>query len=382
MSNHAVLSASGSHRWLHCLPSARLELEFENKESNAAAEGTAAHALCEHKLRKALHMRSKRPVSDYNTDEMEEHSDAYVQFIMEQLEAAKQSCKDPLVLIEQRLDFSCYVPQGFGTGDCIIIADKKLHIIDFKYGMGVLVDVVENPQMKLYSLGALEIYDSLYDIEEVSMTIFQPRRENVSTWTISVDELNDWAENELKPKAQKAYDGDGEYLPGEWCTFCRAAVKCRARAEEKLKLAESEFKMPPLLTDYEIEGVLSKLSDLTKWANEIIAYATDATINHGKEWHGFKVVEGRSVRKYKDEDAVAEAAKANGYKDIFRQSLITLTEMQKLMGKTKFQEILGGLIYKPSGKPTLVPTSDKRLAMNVSNVYNEFNEILEEKDYE
>jgi len=359
-----------------------LELEFENKESNAAAEGTAAHALCEHKLRKALHMRSKRPVSDYNTDEMEEHSDAYVQFIMEQLEEAKQSCKDPLVLIEQRLDFSCYVPQGFGTGDCIIIADKKLHIIDFKYGMGVLVDVVENPQMKLYSLGALEIYDSLYDIEEVSMTIFQPRRENVSTWTISVDELNDWAENELKPKAQKAYDGEGEYLPGEWCTFCRAAVKCRARAEEKLKLAESEFKMPPLLTDYEIEEVLSKLSDLTKWANEIIAYATDAAINHGKEWHGFKVVEGRSVRKYKDEDAVAETAKANGYKDIFRQSLITLTEMQKLMGKTKFQEILGGLIYKPSGKPTLVPTSDKRPAMNVSNVYNEFNEILEEKDYE
>ncbi len=382
MSNHAVLSASGSHRWLHCLPSARLELEFENKESNAAAEGTAAHALCEHKLRKALHMRSKRPVSDYNTDEMEEHSDAYVQFIMEQLEEAKQSCKDPLVLIEQRLDFSCYVPQGFGTGDCIIIADKKLHIIDFKYGMGVLVDVVENPQMKLYSLGALEIYDSLYDIEEVSMTIFQPRRENVSTWTISVDELNDWAENELKSKAQKAYDGDGEYLPGEWCTFCRAAVKCRARAEEKLKLAESEFKMPPLLTDYEIEEVLSKLSDLTKWANEIIAYATDAAINHGKEWHGFKVVEGRSVRKYKDEDAVAETARANGYKDIFRQSLITLTEMQKLMGKTKFQEILGGLIYKPSGKPTLVPTSDKRPAMNVSNVYNEFNEILEEKDYE
>ncbi len=382
MSNHAVLSASGSHRWLHCLPSARLELEFENKESNAAAEGTAAHALCEHKLRKALHMRSKRPVSDYNTDEMEEHSDAYVQFIMEQLEEAKQSCKDPLVLIEQRLDFSCYVPQGFGTGDCIIIADKKLHIIDFKYGMGVLVDVVGNPQMKLYSLGALEIYDSLYDIEEVSMTIFQPRRENVSTWTISVDELNDWAENELKPKAQKAYDGEGEYLPGEWCTFCRAAVKCRARAEEKLKLAESEFKMPPLLTDYEIEEVLSKLSDLTKWANEIIAYATDAAINHGKEWHGFKVVEGRSVRKYKDEDAVAETAKANGYKDIFRQSLITLTEMQKLMGKTKFQEILGGLIYKPSGKPTLVPASDKRPAMNVSNVYNEFNEILEEKDYE
>ncbi|WDU78991.1 DUF2800 domain-containing protein [Lysinibacillus sp. G01H] len=382
MSDHAVLSASGSNRWLNCLPSARLELEFENSESNAAAEGTAAHALCEHKLKKALHMRSKRPVSSYNTDEMEEHSDAYVEFVMEQFELAKQSCTDPLILIEQRLDFSCYVPQGFGTGDCIIIGDKKLHIIDFKYGMGVLVDAVENPQMKLYALGALEIYDSLYDIEEVSMTIFQPRRENVSTWTISVKELKDWAENELKPKAKKAYEGEGDYLPGEWCTFCRAAVKCRARAEEKLKLAQMEFKLPPLLTESEIEEVLSKLSDLTKWANEIIAYATDAAVNHGKEWHGFKVVEGRSVRKYKDEEAVAEAAKANGYKDIYRQSLITLTEMQKMMGKKKFEQILGGLIHKPPGKPTLVPNSDKRPAMNISNVKNEFNEITEELEYE
>ena len=382
MSDHAVLSASGAHRWLNCLPSARLELEFVNNESSAAAEGTAAHALCEHKLKKALHMRSKRPVSVYNSDEMEEHSDAYVEFVMEQLELAKRSCTDPLILIEQRLDFSCYVPQGFGTGDCIIIADKKLHIIDFKYGMGVLVDAVDNPQMKLYALGALEIYDSLYDIEEVSMTIFQPRRENVSTWTIRVEDLKDWAEKELKPRAKKAYDGEGEYLPGEWCTFCRAAVKCRARAEEKLKLAQSEFKLPPLLTDSEIEEVLSKLSDLTKWANEIIAYATDAAVNHGKEWHGFKVVEGRSVRKYKDEDAVAEVAKANGYKDIFRQSLITLTEMERLMGKSKFEKILGDLIYKPPGKPTLVPLSDKRPAMNVSNAKNEFNEITEECEYE
>ncbi|MCY6957584.1 DUF2800 domain-containing protein [Clostridium brassicae] len=382
MSDHAVLSASGAHRWLNCLPSARLELEFVNNESSAAAEGTAAHALCEHKLKKALHMRSKRPVSVYNSDEMEEHSDAYVEFVMEQLELAKQSCTDPLILIEQRLDFSCYVPQGFGTGDCIIIADKKLHIIDFKYGMGVLVDAVDNPQMKLYALGALEIYDSLYDIEEVYMTIFQPRRENVSTWTIRVEDLKDWAEKELKPRAKKAYDGEGEYLPGEWCTFCRAAVKCRARAEEKLKLAQSEFKLPPLLTDSEIEEVLSKLSDLTKWANEIIAYATDAAVNHGKEWHGFKVVEGRSVRKYKDEDAVAEVAKANGYKDIFRQSLITLTEMERLMGKSKFEKILGDLIYKPPGKPTLVPLSDKRPAMNVSNAKNEFNEITEECEYE
>lgn len=378
MSKHAILSASGSHRWLNCSPSARLELEFENTSSEAAKEGTAAHALCEHKLKKALKRRSRRPTSEYDSDEMEECTDAYVQFVMEQYMEAKEVCNDPVVLIEQHLDFSCYVPDGFGTGDCIIVSDDKLHIIDFKYGLGVLVEAEENPQMKLYALGALEIYDSLYDIKEVSMTIFQPRRENVSTWTISTEELKEWAENELKPKAVLAYNGEGDYVPGEWCTFCRASVRCRARAEEKMKLAQAEFKMPPLLTDAEIEEILSIIPDLTKWANEITTYATDAAVNHGKEWNGFKVVEGRSVRKYRDEDKVAETAKEHGYTDIYRQSLITLTEMQKLMGKTEFEEILGDLIYKAPGKPTLVPVSDKRPAINVSNAKNDFNEIMED----
>lgn len=378
MADHAVLSASGSHRWLNCTPSARLELEFENTGSEAAREGTAAHALCEHKLKRALHMRSRRPVSDYDSDEMEECTDAYVDFVMEQYEAAKQVCKDPVVLIEQRLDFSCYVPDGFGIGDCLIISDDRLHIIDFKYGMGVLVEAENNPQMKLYALGALALYDALYDIREVSMTIFQPRRESVSTWTIPVEDLKAWAENELKPRAKMAYDGEGEYLPGEWCTFCRAAVRCRARAEEKLKLAQTEFRMPPLLTDAEIEDILAVLPDLTKWANEITTYALDAALNHGKEWNGFKVVEGRSVRKYRDEAAVAEAAKEAGYKDIYRQSLIPLTEMQRLMGKDRFEAILGGLITKAPGKPTLVPKSDRRPAMNVSNAINEFYEIKED----
>ena len=378
MAEHAVLSASGSHRWLNCTPSARLELEFENTGSEAAREGTAAHALCEHKLKRALHMRSRRPASDYDSDEMEECTDAYVDFVMEQYETAKQVCEDPVILIEQRLDFSCYVPDGFGTGDCLIISDDRLHIIDFKYGMGVLVEAEGNPQMKLYALGALAVYDALYDIREVSMTIFQPRRENVSTWTIPVEDLKAWAENELKPRAKMAYDGEGEYLPGEWCTFCRAAVRCRARAEEKLKLAQTEFRMPPLLTDAEIEDILAVLPDLTKWANEIAAYALDAALNHGKEWNGFKVVEGRSVRKYRDEAAVAEAAKEAGYKDIYRQSLIPLTEMQRLMGKDKFEEILGGLITKAPGRPTLVPKSDRRPAMNVSKAINEFYEIKED----
>ena len=373
MNKHSNLSPSGSHKWYNCTPSAALELQFENKLTQAAEEGTAAHAYCEHKLKKLLHQRSKRPVSAYDCDEMQEHTDAYVDYVYEQLEIVKQNCKDPIVLIEQHVDFSEYVPGGFGTADCVIVSNNMLHIIDFKYGIGVLVDAYDNPQMKCYALGALAIFDCLYDIEEISMTIFQPRRENVCTWTTTVQELKSWAENELKPRAEKASKGEGEFHPGEWCTFCRAAVKCRARAEEKLRLAQEEFKLPPLLSDEEIEDVLSVIPDLTKWANDIMAYATESAILHGKKWNGFKGVEGRSVRKYKDEEAVAQAAKASGYKDIYRHSLITLTEMQRLMGKSKFEKVLGDLIYKPPGKLTLVPETDKREAVNTEEAKNEFN---------
>lgn len=373
-SKHAVLSASSSHRWLHCNPSARLEQEFEDRETEAAAEGTAAHALAEHKLRKARKMRSRKPVSKYDSDEMDAYTDGYVEFVLEALEEARPLCSDPKVLIEQRLDFSCYVPDGFGTGDCLIVADKLLHIIDLKYGQGVLVDATENPQMMLYALGALRIFDCLYDIESVSMTIYQPRRENVSTWTIPVTELNDWAERTLKPKAELAYKGEGEYCPGAWCQFCKAAVKCRARADAKLQLAKYEFAQPPLLSDAEIGDILAKLDDLTKWANELMAYAQDAAVNHEKEWPGYKLVESRTNRKYTDEDAVIEAAHAAGYTDIFKKSLISITEMEKLMGKKTFAEVLGGLVVKPVGRPTLVPASDRRPAITTTGAKQDFSD--------
>lgn len=374
MGNHAILSASSSHRWLHCPLSATIETEIEGISSEAAEEGTAAHALCEHKLRKALKMRSIKPTSRFDCDEMDQFTDVYVQFVLETLEKAKHSCTDPIVLIEQRLDFSRYVPDGFGTGDCVIVSDQTLHIIDFKYGMGVLVDAQENPQMMLYALGALEIFDTLYDITEVSMTIYQPRRENISTWTVPVEELLVWARDILIPRALLAAKGEGEYCPGDWCQFCRVSARCRARAEAKLKLAEFEFALPPLLSDDEIEEILSSIGDLTNWANDIMSYAMDAAINHGKQWHGFKVVEGRSNRKYKDEDAVAVAAKQAGYRDIYKQSLITITEMEKLMGKQEFREVLGDLVIKPLGKPTLVPETDKRPAIDTAKVKNEFME--------
>lgn len=377
--DHALLSASSSHRWLNCCPSARLEEEFEDRETEAAAEGSAAHALAEHKLKRALKMRSEKPVSRYDCDEMDEYTDGYVQFVLEMLAGAKEHCTDPIVQIEQKLDFSCYVPDGFGTGDCVIIADDTLYIIDLKYGQGVLVDSDHNPQMMLYALGALRLYDNLYDIRKVSMSIYQPRRDNISTWSVDTGELRNWADTVLTPKAKLAFEGKGEYHTGPWCTFCKAAVKCRARAEEKLEIAKYEFRKPPLLTDTDIEEVLGKLDDLIHWANEISSYALSEALK-GKQWSGWKIVEGRSNRKYKNEEEVIAAAKAAGYTDIFRQSLLTVTEMEKYMTKPVFKQVLGDLVVKPAGKPTLAPISDKRPAMMTSN--NDFSSIQEEYDHE
>lgn len=372
--DHALLSASSSHRWLNCNPSARLEREFADRETLAAAEGTAAHALAEHKLKRKLKLRSERPVSPFDTDEMEVCTDDYADFVMEQVTKERRRDPNTQVFIEQRLDFSCYVPEGFGTGDCLIVSKGRLHIIDLKYGMGLLVDSEENPQMKLYALAALTQYEEQYQIKKVKLTIFQPRRENVSTWETSVAKLKKWATKDLVPKAQRAFKGEGEYCPGEWCIFCKAAVKCRARAEDKLRLAQSEFKMPPLLTDAEIEDVLAKLPDIKKWADEIQEYALAKALA-GKEWAGFKLVEGRSVRKFTDERAVVKAANEAGYHDIYKQTLISLTEMEKLMGKAEFSKVLGALVTKPQGKPTLVPDTDKRQAISVSNPKSEFSEI-------
>ena len=373
MGTHALLSPSAAHRWMNCPPSACLEREFPSSSSEVAAEGTAAHALCEHKLRKLLKLRSKRPHSDFEDDEMDRCSDDYVSFVQEQM----GEIPSPMVLVEQRLDLTRYVPEAFGTADCIIVGGDRLHIVDFKYGMGVLVEAEHNPQMMLYALGALELLDGIYDIQKISVSIFQPRRENVCTWSLPKEELLRWARDDLVEKARLAYAGEGEYCAGEWCTFCRASVRCRARAEEKLRLAKEEFKYPPLITDEEIEDVLGEIPELIKWANAILAYATDAAVNHGKEWMGFKIVEGRSVRRYKDEDAVAREAESAGYTDIFDRKLISLTQMEKLMGNKAFTDILGGLIEKPPGKPTLVPLSDKRPAIHTGNVRSEFKAITE-----
>ncbi|GLC79300.1 DUF2800 domain-containing protein [Lacrimispora brassicae] len=372
MGKHALLSASSSLRWLNCTPSARLETQFTDTGSIYAAEGTAAHTLAEHKLKRALKRRSRRPVSDYDCDEMEECTDDYVPFVMELVEDARRKCTDPVVLIEQHLDYSRYVEGGFGTGDCIIVSDGVLSVIDFKYGKGVAVEAERNPQMMLYALGALELFDALYEIEKIRMTIFQPRLESVSTWELPLPELMDWVQSELVPRAVLAAKGDGEFIPGRWCRFCKARNQCRARAEEFLKLAQMEFRPPALLTEEEIAKVLSTADELAKWSADIYAYAANQAITHGKQWTGFKLVEGRSNRKYSSEEEVAKAAGAAGYKDIYKQSLIGITEMEKLMGKKKFSEILGNLVYKPIGKITLVPESDRRLPVENATAETDF----------
>ena len=370
---HAMLSASGAHRWLNCPPSAVLESREPDSSSSAAEQGTVAHALAEWKLRRALHQTPAfKPESDWIDTEMEHYTDDYVAFIQEHVSIAREACGDPQVLIEQRLDFSHIVPGGFGTGDCVIIAEPTLQIIDLKYGQGVLVEAAHNPQLMLYALGAVHVFGDLYDIETVAVTIYQPRRGNVDTWEISVTELEHWAEAEVKPKAELAAAGEGEFCPGSWCQFCKIAPTCRARAEANLALAKLEFAPPAELTDAEIADVLTRIPQLKTWASDVEAYALSKAVNQGVVFEGFKLVAGRSIRKYTSETDVAAVAEAAGYRDIWDRKLITLTAMERLMGKPTFNEVLGDLVTKPAGKPTLVPASDKRPALDLVSAATDF----------
>ena len=374
---HAILSASSSDRWLHCPPSARLCESYDDKGSNYAAEGTDAHALCEFRLRQALGMEATDPTENliWFNEEMNDCATGYAAYVLEQVEVAKQTCTDPVVLIEQRVDFSRWVESGFGTADCIIIADGTLQIIDYKHGLGVLVSAKENPQMQCYALGALELFDGIYDINSVRMTIYQPRRDNVSTYKISKDKLYRWADEVLKPAADLAFAGDGNFLCGEWCGFCKAKHECRARADANMELARYDFKLPPLLTDEEVEEILVRADDLVSWAADIKEYALQQAIS-GKKWNGWKLVEGRSNRRYTNETAVAGVVTDAGF-DPYEHKVLGVTAMQKLLGKSRFDELLAAYIEKPQGKPTLVPESDKRSAMNTAK-----NDFMEENDYE
>ena len=373
MAKHAVLSASSSERWINCPPSARLCEAYENKGSDYAAEGTDAHTLCEYRLKQALGIPTEDPIENlswYN-EEMEECAAGYAAYVVELLETAKQTCSDPVVMIEQRVDFSRWVQEGFGTADCILIADGVLNIVDYKHGKGVEVSAEGNTQLSLYSLGALEIFDGIYDIDRVCVHIFQPRKSNVVSSMMDKADLYEWADTELTEKAQLAYEGQGSFSCGEWCRFCKAKAECRERAEANLALARYEFQSPALLNDEEIADILGKVDTLTAWASDVKEYALQQAIS-GKEWTGWKLVEGRSNRKYTSEAVVAATVEGAGF-DPYERKVLGVTAMQKLLGKTRFEELLAPYIEKPQGKATLVPESDKRPAMNTAK-----NDFMEE----
>ena len=373
MAKHAVLSASSSERWLNCPPSARLCEAYEDKGSDYAAEGTDAHTLCEYRLKQALGIPAEDPIENlswYN-EEMEECAAGYAAYVVELLETAKQTCSDPVVMIEQRVDFSRWVQEGFGTADCILIADGVLNIVDYKHGKGVEVSAEGNTQLSLYSLGALEIFDGIYDIDRVCVHIFQPRKSNVVSSMMDKADLYEWADTELTEKAQLAYEGQGSFSCGEWCRFCKAKAECRERAEANLALARYEFQSPALLDDEEIADILGKVDALTAWASDVKEYALQQAVS-GKEWTGWKLVEGRSNRKYTSEAAVATTVEGAGF-DPYERKVLGVTAMQKMLGKTRFEELLAPYIEKPQGKPTLVPESDKRPAMNTAK-----NDFMEE----
>ena len=362
MAKHATLSASSSHRWLNCPPSVRICENYADVTTDYALEGTDAHALCEYQLKQSLGIPAENPIENLSwyDEEMENCAAGYAAYVMELLEDAKQTCTDPVVLIEQRVDFSRWVKDGFGTADCILIADGVLNIVDYKHGKGVRVSAEKNPQMMLYALGSLEIFDGIYDLESVRMTIFQPRLSNISVSEMSKTALLEWADTELTQKAQLAYEGKGEFHSGEWCRFCKAKVECRERAEANLELAKYEFAKPPLLEDEEIADILGKVDALTAWADDVKEYALQQAVG-GKKWTGWKLVEGRSNRRYTNEDRVAATVENAGF-DPYERNVLGITAMQKLLGKTRFEKLLAPYIEKPQGKPTLVPESDKRPA--------------------
>lgn len=380
---HAKLSASGAKRWMSCPPSANLEAQFPDKTSEYAEEGTFAHSLAELILRynnneiskKAFSTRLNKMKADplYNA-EMQDYIEDYAQLVWEQVNEAKAICQDVQPLFEQRLDFSEYVPEGFGTGDVVVIADELLQVIDLKYGKGVGVSAEKNPQLRLYGLGAYLEYSLLYDIQRVKLTIIQPRLDNISSEELTVQELLSWADNEVKPKAKLAMAGEGEFQVGDHCRFCKAFATCRAQKDHQMELMKYDFAEGELLQESEIGEVLSRVDALVKWADAIKDYAFDQALNHGQHYEGWKLVEGKSNRKYINESKVACVLLEAGYDDIYKpEEILGITAMEKQIGKKKFAELLSGLVEKPEGKPVLVPVSDKRPELNtVDSIKNDF----------
>ena len=363
---HAFLSPSSSERWFNCTKSAWLCEQFPDLGSVFAAEGTDAHRLCEFLLHDMLGMpdTDPRPGMTYYNQEMEEAAQGYVQFIREKLEAWKAKGALPTVFVEQRVDLRAFIPESMGTSDCVIVASDRIVIVDFKYGMHPVP--ATSLQLRIYALGACEMFSALYDFSSVRMVVYQPRIGNVDECRMTVKDLYSWAAGELRERAQAAFAGKGSFRVGEWCRNCRARRQCRELAAHQLEIAKYDFSDPPLLTDAEISEVLSRVDDLVAWANAVREYALSAALE-GRKIAGWKVVEGRSARKFADDDAVCARVSAAGF-DPYEKKMLGVTALEKLLGRKDFRNLLADLVVRQAGKPVLVPESDKRPELDLASV--------------
>jgi len=366
---HALLGASSSHRWLVCPPIIRLEEQIKDKQTSYTMEGTAAHELAEIKLQKETELITSRQYSlrynkfvrenEFYNQEMDDFTDEYVNSVLE----IYNSHPNAKIELEKRVDFSQWVPGGFGTSDVVIVSDGVIEIVDLKYGKGVPVDAYQNPQIMLYALGAYATYDILYEFDKVRMTIIQPRLDSQSTFELDVDELLYWADNYVAPRAAQADEGIGEWvITDDVVKFSKVRAQLRPRAEKNFELIDRhQYKEAPLLSNEEVAEILDRADEIKKWIEHVEYYALEQVRDHGKEIPGFKLVEGRSVRKITDPESVGFMLQAEGFDDIYKpQELLPLGKLEKLVGKKHFEELAAPYIVKPEGKPTLVPVSDKR----------------------
>lgn len=369
--SHALLSPSSAHKWMVCTPSAKFEARYPDKESVYEAEGTKAHALCACLLilaSGAVTLYVAEKIIDYRLskldesfdEEMKEAARGYAMFVLTDYFERKEKVGEARLEVEVLLDLGEFIPEGFGTSDAVIISGNTLHVIDFKYGKGVRVEAENNPQMLIYAVGAYSFYNAIYDVDEVLTSIYQPRINNISTASMTGAELMAFAEN-LKGIAEKASKGKGEFVPGDHCRFCRARQHCKALAgwAEELRSNLDANELQP----HDIQMILLRSDAIKSWLSAVEDYALESAMA-GNAIPGFKIVEGRSVRKYSDENKVAEVLESNGFMDIWKKSLKTITEMEKMITKKTFATLLSGLIIKPSGKPTLVPENDPRPDFN------------------
>lgn len=374
--SHAYLSASGASRWMGCTPSAELESHFPEESNFYAQEGTLAHEFAELNLKRDLNILTEKEhaeavapfmLDEMYSKEMEDFVQVYVDYVVQQFTQAKRKTKAAEILIEEKVDFSEFVSGGFGTTDTCIVADGVLEVIDYKHGMGVRVSSEENPQLKLYGLGALNTAEILYDIHTVRLTIVQPRLDSISVWEVHAEDLKEWGHNVVVPAAEKAFIGEGEAVPGDWCKFCKAIPKCKAFADMSLKLAITEFtendRDPRLMSDEQVLEHYSKIPQVKLWEKALSEYVSKQAIVEGKKWDGYKVVQGRANRKWTSEADVVKKLKQNKYKQneyFAPRKLSSIPAIEKLLGKIDFENLMSGFVNKPEGAPSLVLQSDKR----------------------